>query len=88
LAIGFIAAAFELGIKVGHESDCDLRIAGHDDHPFSRFTCPPLTTVAQDYSAISEKSLSTLLNIIEVGKSKGRRIEYLFEGHLIIRASA
>jgi DNA-binding LacI/PurR family transcriptional regulator len=88
LAIGLIAAAFELGIKVGHGSGCDLRIAGHDDHPFSRFTCPPLTTVAQDYGAISERSLSTLLNIIETGKPKEKRVEALFEGHLVIRASA
>lgn len=88
LAIGLIAAAYELGIKVGHRPGCTLRIAGHDDHPFSRFTCPSLTTIAQDYEAISGKSLSTLLHLIENGAHGGERVQTLFEGKLVMRASA
>jgi DNA-binding LacI/PurR family transcriptional regulator len=53
LAIGLIAAANELNVPVGRGPGCRLRVAGHDDHPFSRFTSPSLTTVAQDYAAIS-----------------------------------
>ena len=50
LAIGVLAAAYANGIRVGIEPGCDLRVAGHDDHPLSRLTCPAaLTTVAQDY---------------------------------------
>ncbi len=42
LAIGFIAAAYQKGLRVGHGPGCALRIAGHDDHPWAQFTCPPL----------------------------------------------
>lgn len=88
LAIGFLAAAYEKGLRVGHSEGCALRVAGHDDHPFSRFTCPPLTTVAQDYEAISERSVDTLFNLIARGSSFEKRIETLFEGKLVMRASA
>ena len=88
LAIGLLSAAYESGIRVGHGKDCDLRIAGHDDHPFSQFTCPSLTTVAQDYESISERSVETLFHLIEDGERGGTRTETLFEGRLIMRASA
>ena len=88
LAIGFLAAAYESGIRVGHAKDCTLRIAGHDDHPFSRFTCPSLTTVAQDYESISDQSVETLFALIETGERAPSRKETLFEGKLIMRASA
>ena len=60
LAIGLLAAAYERGLRVGRGPGCAMRVAGHDDHPFSRFTCPALTTVAQDYAAISDRSVETL----------------------------
>ncbi len=88
LAIGFLAAAYERGIRVGHKKDCSLRVAGHDDHPFSRFTCPSLTTVAQDYESISDRSVETLFSLIEDGRSTQARTETLFEGKLIMRSSA
>jgi DNA-binding LacI/PurR family transcriptional regulator len=88
LAIGLLAAAYEKGIRVGHGKDCALRVAGHDDHPFSRFTCPSLTTVAQDYKSISERSFEKLLALIENGQRSQSRTETLFEGRLIMRASA
>ncbi len=61
LALGLIAAAYQKGLRVGHGPNCALRVAGHDDHPWSQFTSPPLTTVAQDFSAIAEKCAETLL---------------------------
>ena len=88
LAIGLIAAAHELKIPVGREGDCQVRIAGHDDHPYSRFTCPSLTTVAQDYAAISNKSVEVLFDLIEAEGDLGSREETLFEGKLVMRASA
>ena len=88
LAIGLIAAAHELRIPVGREGDCQVRIAGHDDHPFSRFTWPTLTTVAQDYAAISNKSVEVLFDLIEAEGDLGSREETLFEGKLVMRASA
>ncbi len=88
LAIGLIAAAYELRIPVGREDASHIRIAGHDDHPFSRFTSPPLTTVAQDYAAISNKSVEVLFNLIEADGRLGQREETLFDGRLVMRASA
>ena len=88
LAIGLIAAAHELKIPVGREGDCQVRIAGHDDHPFSRFTWPTLTTVAQDYAAISNKSVEVLFDLIESEGDLGAREETLFEGKLVMRGSA
>lgn len=67
LAIGFLTACYERGLRVGHAADCALRVAGIDDHPFSRFTCPPLTTVAQDYEAVSNRSTRILFDLIEGG---------------------
>lgn len=88
LAIGVLAAAYEKGLRVGHGPGCALRIAGHDDHPFSRFTCPPLTTVSQEYTAIVDKSVELLFDLIEKGERPTGRPETLFEGKLILRSSA
>ncbi|MBQ0709294.1 MULTISPECIES: LacI family DNA-binding transcriptional regulator [unclassified Ochrobactrum] len=64
LAFGVISAAFERKLRVGREEGCDLRVAGHDDHPLSRFTCPALTTVAQDYRQIAQIGLDMLFSRI------------------------
>ena len=99
LAIGLLSAAYQKGFRVGRGEGCALRIAGHDDHPWSRFSCPPLTTVAQDYRSIAETSVQTLFAVID-GASDGAsdgaggaaegtgRNEVLFDGKLIMRASA
>ena len=87
LAIGFLTACYEKGLRVGLGSEHALRVAGHDDHPFSKFTCPPLTTIAQDYESISDRSVETLFALIEGGLPE-RRAETLFEGKLVMRASA
>ena len=88
LAIGLLAAAYEKGLRVGHGRGSALRIAGHDDHPWSQFTCPPLTTVSQDYAAIAERSVETLFDIIVSGERPETRTETVFEGKLVMRASA
>lgn len=87
LAIGFLSAAFELGFTVGRGDGDALRVAGHDDHPFSRFTSPSLTTVSQDYQAISKSSVETLLLAIEDRSSVSSTVN-LYEGRLVMRASA
>ena len=84
----FLSAAFESGIRVGHADDCGLRVAGHDDHPFSRYTSPSLTTVSQDYEAIGKRSVETLMTIIDSGKRVLKREVKLFEGRIIMRGSA
>lgn len=60
LAFGVIAAAWAKGLKVGHGPGCDIRVAGHDDHPLSQYTCPPITTVAQNYNEIGRLAIGLL----------------------------
>jgi len=88
LAIGFLAAAYELGLPVGLGERFALRVAGHDNHPFSRFTCPSLTTVSHNYKAIAARSVETVMAMIESGERLAERETTLFDGELIMRASA
>ena len=60
LAYGAFLAAWEAGISVGL-NDGALRIAGHDNHPLAAYTCPPLTTAAQNYDTIATSAVETLL---------------------------
>lgn len=86
LAIGFLTACYEQGLKVGRSPDCAIRVAGQDGHPHSRYTCPPLTTISHDYGAVSEHAANTLFAAIEghVTSWKSTRLE----GKLILRDSA
>jgi DNA-binding LacI/PurR family transcriptional regulator len=88
LAIGFLAAAYESGLRVGRGSGCALRVAGHDDHPIAGFTCPRLTTVAQDYQSITELVVRTLCSLIENGADEEAGEITLFESKLVMRESA
>ncbi len=88
LAIGVLAAAYEKGLRVGRGPGFALRVAGHDDHPFARYTSPSLTTVSQDYAAIAETSVETLFRLLESGGKFGARETMLFQGSLVMRQSA
>lgn len=89
LAIGLLAAAYEAGLRVGRGPGHALRIAGHDDHPFSRFTCPPLTTITQDYAGIARRAFECLFHLInQDNRHTGARSEVLLDGDLILRMSA
>ena len=88
LAIGVLAACYERELRIGRGPECDFRLASHDGHPFSRFTCPALTTAAHDYKAVASTSFEKLFQLIEGGGSTGERTEQLFAAHLIVRASA
>jgi len=88
LAIGFLSACYEKGIQVGRGEGCQMRVASHDDHPFSQFTCPSLTTAAHDYTAVSEHAVETLFRLIESGGRFPQREEKLFPARLIMRDSA
>lgn len=88
LAIGFLSACFEKGVRVGRDASCDLRVASHDDHPLSRFACPALTTAAHDYASVSKHAVEALFQLIESGANTGSRPEALFPTRLIIRDSA
>ncbi len=88
LAIGLLSACYEKGLRVGRGEGCALRIASHDDHPYSRFTCPSLTTAAHDYDAVSSFAVDTLMNLIESGGRGQARTETLFAAKLVLRTSA
>lgn len=88
LAIGFLAACHEKGLQVGLQPGADIRVAGQDDHPFSRFTYPPLTTIAQDYEAISQRAVEALLDTVGKEQELPARPDIFFEGKLIMRKSA
>lgn len=88
LAIGFLAACSEMGIKVGKTKSCDLRVAGCDDNPYSRFTSPPLTTAAHDYHKVSDNAALALFELINNGGKSKKRPETLYSAKLILRDSA
>ncbi len=88
IAIGLLAAAYDQGLRVGRGPGCAMRIAGHDDHPWSRYTCPSLTTVSQDFSAIVRRSVEVLFEIMDAGRRSESREVTLFEGKLVLRQSA
>lgn len=88
LAIGFLAACYEKGLRVGRGEGCALRVAGHDDHPFAQYTCPSLTTVAHEYDTVSNAGVEMLFDLIEAGGRFGERRERRFPARLILRSSA
>ncbi|WP_299641276.1 LacI family DNA-binding transcriptional regulator [uncultured Ruegeria sp.] len=88
LAIGFLAACYKQGIRVGRNDDCKLRVASNDDHPFAQFTCPSLTTAAHDYDNVADRSVKTLFQLIESGGKFQARSETLFPARLVLRDSA
>jgi DNA-binding LacI/PurR family transcriptional regulator len=88
LAIGFLAASYERGLRVGRGSGCALRVASHDDHPFSRYTCPSLTTVGHDYDVVARRGVERLLELLESGGRFETRSEDLFSARLVLRLSA
>ena len=77
-----------MGIKVGKTKNCDLRVAGCDDNPYSRFTSPPLTTAAHDYNTVSDNAALTLFELINNGGKSKKRPETLYSAKLILRDSA
>lgn len=88
LAIGLLSACYERGLRVGRGDGCALRVASNDDHPFSRFTCPSLTTAAHDYAAVSKRSVECLSELFEGGERSKGRSEVLFPARLVLRNSA
>lgn len=61
VAFGLISAAVKLGLKIGKNPGDDLRVAGHDDQHFSKYTTPSLTTMAQDTKRIGVLAARALL---------------------------
>jgi DNA-binding LacI/PurR family transcriptional regulator len=89
VAFGVIAAAYQQGLKVGHGANYDLRVAGHDDHPLSRYACPPITTVAQNYNEIGRLAIELLLGRLGEGTGAVAPADrILLNAELMLRTSA
>lgn len=87
VAFGAIRAANTHGLFARSGHDSGLRIAGHDDHPLSRYITPAVTTVAQEVEDIGKDGVSFLVEQIRngnVGEMKSR----VRDGVLRIRESA
>lgn len=81
MALGAIRAARALDLRVPE----DVSIVGYDDSPTMAFVDPPLTTVRQPVHEMSATAVSTLLE--EVEGNPAPRVELLFRGELVVRAS-
>ncbi len=88
LAIGLLSACYERGRRVGRGYGYALRVASNDDHPYSRFTSPSLTTAAHDYEVVSKRSIERLLDLVEAGGRFAKRTEELIPARLVLRESA
>ncbi len=86
VAFGVISAASKLGLKVGKHADDDLRVAGHDNQHFSKYTTPSLTTVAQDTKKIGALAMQALLT--SDGESAPKNSGQLIDGTILFRDSA
>ncbi|MBR7652295.1 LacI family DNA-binding transcriptional regulator [Brucella oryzae] len=73
IAFGVAGALWQAGLKIGRLKDCDVRVAGHDNNPLSEYTCPPLTTVAQDYNEIGRLAIELLFRTL--GETTDDRLE-------------
>ncbi|MGR6430028.1 LacI family DNA-binding transcriptional regulator [Rhizobium sp. PAMB 3174] len=89
-AFGAMAAAFAAGLKIGRTESSDIRIAGHDDHPLSRYTCPSLTTMAQNAPEIAARAVEMLLAIIDEDSDDKKVLpsRVILESTLMMRESA
>jgi LacI family repressor for deo operon, udp, cdd, tsx, nupC, and nupG len=86
-AFGVLAAASQRGLRVSRSGDPgDIRVAGHDDHPLSRFASPPLTTVAQNSAEMANQAVDLLAS----GEVETRSVKEvkLLEAKLVMRDSA
>jgi alanine racemase len=81
MALGAMRAARSRGLDV----PADVSVVGYDDSPFMAFTDPPLTTVRQPVTAMSQSAVQTLVD--EITGHDTPPGEYLFAGELVVRGS-
>lgn len=88
-AFGVMAAANHCGLRVSRAGGpSEIRVAGHDDHPLSRFASPPLTTLAQDYVEMANLAVDMLANRDDNLGVKTNENVILLESKLIMRDTA
>ncbi len=92
IAAGVSAAAYQAGLKIGRRQNDDLRLAGHDDQPFARFMCPPLTTVAQNSKEIGRLAVELMFQ--KLGETRDTKTllpaneRILLNAEIMLRMSA
>jgi len=82
MAIGALCAAYECGVAVPDE----LSLVGFDDIEPARFSCPPLSTVAQPKLRIANLAVDMLLERIEGRRQEPRKV--VLQPELRVRASS
>ena len=87
LGIGALRAAMRHGLFRPGETRPPIRIAGHDDHPLSRFMTPSLTTVSQNKAAIGRAAVQLLIQRMR-RDGPSTPVQQTFEAVLEIRESA
>lgn len=88
IAIGAIRAANTHGLFARNGGGRgELRIAGHDDHPLSRYIYPAVTTVTQPVDDIGKVAVDLLIDRVRNGRD-GAAVRRLLHGSLKIRESA
>jgi LacI family repressor for deo operon, udp, cdd, tsx, nupC, and nupG len=87
-AFGVMAAATQRGLNVSREAAADIRVAGHDDHPLSRFASPSLTTVAQDCDGMATLAVDIVTSRLRQETQEKPAQIHLLEAKLIMRNSA
>ena len=71
LAVGVLAAAHELGIRVPD----DLSVTGFDDTPQASWTTPPLTTVHQDLDGMGRMAVQAIVAMSTGKPPTSRHVE-------------
>lgn len=87
IAIGAIRAANKHGLfsrSAQHRNG--FRIAGHDDHPLSRYMYPAITTAGQDIAGIGEDAVRILVERIR-GERENAPVSIFRDATLHIRES-
>ncbi|MEI2278093.1 LacI family DNA-binding transcriptional regulator [Paenarthrobacter ilicis] len=63
MALGVLRAFHEAGVRVPE----DISVVGFDDQPESAYFIPPLTTVAQNFEELGQRSIRLLLDRLDGG---------------------
>jgi LacI family transcriptional regulator len=81
MAAGALRALREMNIRVPE----DMGVAGYDDIPLSARMDPPLTTVRQPITRTGAVAAETLIDMLEEGESRPRRV--ILPTEIVIRSS-
>jgi DNA-binding LacI/PurR family transcriptional regulator len=83
LALGALREAIDQGLRVPD----DLRIIGFDDIEECRFSCPRLSSVRPDLSALAETALDRIASSLQDGLPDPEALEHQVSHRLVVRES-